>query len=278
MKKTVFEYDNYRDYLRDFYVFAKAQNKKFSYRYFARVAGIGSPSFLKHVIDGERNLTEPVIQKFVHALKLTKQEADFFASLVLLNQAKSNEEKELYAQELLGNKRFTKFHLLSAAQLSYYESWYHVAIREMVTIKGFKEDPEWIASRIQPAITAFEAKKALTTLKTIGLLKYDESGRLVQTETLISTGNEVMSAFVARFHKEMIKQGSDAIERFPKPKREISAATFAVSEETFKVIKEKIQKFRKEIQELASNDPHHDFVCQLNVQLFPLSEPEGEET
>ncbi|MGZ3743430.1 MAG: TIGR02147 family protein [Pseudobdellovibrionaceae bacterium] len=275
-KKTIFEYDNYRVFLKDFYAYSKAENKKFSYRYFARISDVGSPSFLKHVIDGQRNLTLPVIEKFTRALKLNKQETSFFKNLVLFNQATTNEEKEIYAQELLKHKLFIKFQPLTVAQLSYYEHWYYVAIRELASLKGFKEDPEWIAQQLSPPITPNEARMALSMLIKIGLLKYDKKGQLIQCETLVSTGNEVTSALVSLFHKEMMKKAAEAIDRYPKPKREISCATFGVSEETFKLIKERTQKFRKEMQEIASQDPNQDFVCQLNFQVFPLSLPEDD--
>lgn len=276
--KTIFEYDNYRVFLKDFYISSKAQNRNFSFRYFARVAAIGSPSFLKHVIDGQRNLTLPVIEKFAKALKLNKQEASFFKSLVLLNQATTTEAKELHVQEISKHKLFIKFQSLNAAQLRFYEHWYYVAIRELVTLKDFKEEPEWIARQLSPPVSPNEAKTALGELIKLGLLKYDEKGRLIQCETLVSTGNEVTSSFVSLFHKEMMKKAADAIDRYAKPQREISCGTFGVSEETFKIIKERTQNFRKEMQELAAQDANQDFVCQLNFQVFPLSFPGGEKT
>ena len=264
--------------MRDYYAFSKAQDRKFSYRFFARISGINSPSFLKHVIDGERNLTLSSIVKFAKALKFNKQETSFFKSLVLLNQSTSTNQKEIHARELLKHRLFIKFQTLSVAQLSYFEHWYYVAVRELVSIEAFKSDPDWIAKQISPPITSSEAKKALSELIKLGLLKFDDLGKLVQSDMLISTGNEVSSAFVARFHKEMMIKASEAIDRFEKPQREISSGTFGVSQETFKIIKEKTQEFRKEMQELAAKDSHQDFVCQLNFQVFPLSLPNGEKS
>lgn len=276
MKINVFEYDNYRTYLRDFYNQSKALNPNFSYRYFARISGISSPSFLKHIIDGDRNLTEATVDKFAKALKFTKQETSYFKALVFLNQSQTTEEREKHAQELSRHRLFLKFQSLSAAQMNYYENWYYVAIREMVTLKSFSADPQSIAQALKPSITASEAKKALEELLRMGLLKFDDQGQLVQSETLVTTGHEVTSAFVSRFHKEMMGKAAESIDRYPKPQREISSGTFAVSRETFQIIKEKVQKFRQEMQELAAQDSHHDFVCQLNLQLFPLSDPDEE--
>ena len=103
--KSIFEYDNYRTYLKDVYEFHKKSNKKYSYRYFARMAGFQSSNFMMLVIDGKRNLALPSIEMFAKALKLNKEDADYFRNLVLFNQAGTFEEKDAYALELLKSAR-----------------------------------------------------------------------------------------------------------------------------------------------------------------------------
>ena len=62
--QSIFEFIDYRKYLDIYYKEQKEKTHFFSYRYFSQRAEIASPSFLKHVIDGKRNLTRPVIEKF----------------------------------------------------------------------------------------------------------------------------------------------------------------------------------------------------------------------
>src|SRR4051812_39858352 len=97
----IYHYENFRKYLSDFYDSKKAIDKKFSFRYFARSAGLASPSSLKRVIDGERNLTDEAVEKFAIALGLNKEEKEFFEKLVRFNQTKSSEEKQLLARGLM---------------------------------------------------------------------------------------------------------------------------------------------------------------------------------
>src|SRR6266436_101875 len=99
--KNVFEYDNYRTYLKAVYESSKAMDKKFSYRYFSRLIGFQSPSFLKHVIEGKRNLSLVSIEKFVLAFKLNKEQAHFFKNLVFLNQGTTVEERHRFSEEIL---------------------------------------------------------------------------------------------------------------------------------------------------------------------------------
>lgn len=54
--KSVFEYDNYREYLKDKHDSGKRAS--FSWRAIALRAKISNPNFLRQVMLGERNLSE----------------------------------------------------------------------------------------------------------------------------------------------------------------------------------------------------------------------------
>src|SRR3954469_6473209 len=114
MKPKVFEYSNYRSFLRDLYEFEKAAHRKFSFRYFSKQAGFSSPNFLKLVIEGKRNLSIESIARFAKALKLNKEEATFFRALVLFNQASTTEERGMWVQEILKSRLYRKLHPLNA--------------------------------------------------------------------------------------------------------------------------------------------------------------------
>jgi uncharacterized protein (TIGR02147 family) len=276
-KPRIFEYANYRDFLRDYYEGMKESAPLFSFRRFAEDAGFNSPSVLKLVIDGKRNLSHDSVEKFARALKLNRDEAKFFTSLVLLNQATSTDEKRYYAEQLLQSRKYKKLNPLKPAQFDYFTHWYYVAIRELVATRGFKEDPEWIARKLRPAISPAQARTALAALEELGLLKRDENGKLVQSDRLLSTTDEVDSASVAEYHREMIRKGAESIDEFRGKDREISAATVSVDEKTAKQMKELVQRFRKELLAIAVNCKESTGVYQINLQLFPLTDSDEED-
>src|ERR1051326_7050786 len=119
-KLDIFEYDHYRQFLRDFYEARKKSAEKLSFRHFARLAGFNSPSFLKMVIDGKRNLSHESIRKFAEALRLNQEEARYFTNLVLLNQAENTEEKGYYAEQLMRSRAYRKRNPLKPTQYDYY--------------------------------------------------------------------------------------------------------------------------------------------------------------
>ncbi|MGZ3826893.1 MAG: TIGR02147 family protein [Bdellovibrio sp.] len=276
-EKNIFFYDDYRTYLKDTYKSLKEKDKNFSFRFFARVAGFSSPSFLKLVMDGKSNLSTQSIQKFSKALKHNKDEAKFFYHLVLLNQATNSTEKQLHATEILKSVNYRKIHPLSGSLFSYISKWYFVVIKEMVDLKDFKEDPAWIAAKLKNAITVHEVKSAIDEMIALGILMRDSEGKLLQSKTFIMTADEVTSSSAAQFHRDMMKKAGESIDNVPRNKRELSALTVGVSAETALTIKNMIQEFRHKIMDLCMEDKTPEAVYQVNLHLFPLAESDSED-
>jgi uncharacterized protein (TIGR02147 family) len=271
---NIYTYDNYRTYLKDAFGAMKAENKKFSFRFFARIAGFSSHNTLWNAIDGRGTLSEESIDKVAKALKLTKEEAQFFKNLVFLNQAKNSEAKASLTREIIRSRSYRRTHPLKDAQLRYYTHWYYVVIREMVNLPNFSEDPEWIAAHTVPPIPPKQAAEAVDELVKLGLLSREAGGKLIQTNTLVGTTDEVTSALVAGFHREFMKRAGDSIDLVPRDKRDISSVTIRASADKIKALKEKIQNFRRELVEEASRHTDADVIYQLNLQLFPVTQNE----
>jgi uncharacterized protein (TIGR02147 family) len=276
-KVRVFEYDNYRKFLEDTYIQSRSLDRKFSFRYFARAAGYKSPSIFLELIKGKKNLSPKGILKIAQALKLNPEETVFFKNLVHMNQANTAEERIKYTKEVSRSKTYRKIHPLSDSQYRFFNHWYVTAVREVVNLPGFNEDPAWIAKRVIPNIKPQQAAQALDDLLKLGLLKRDDEGRLKQVEAFISTPDEVSSAYVTKWHQEYLKRASESIESVPREKRDISAVYFTVDRRNLKQIKEMVQKFRKEVLALAGLSEAKNAVYQLNMQLFPIAELEEHE-
>ncbi len=271
----VFHYLDYRHYLRDYY---ESQKKKrgnlFSYRSFMKQAGLSSPNFLKLVIEGKRNLGEDGIASFSKALKHNPEEARYFEQLVYYNQSTTEGERQEWYVQLSNSKRFRDIQQLEKDCYAYYSRWYYVALRELVLLPEFKEDPEWIAKKIYPPISAGDAKEGLALLQKLGLLVRNKKGCLEQANLNITTSREVKSLSLSAFHRQMILRAADSIERTPSDQRDISSLTVALSKEKFLEAKRRIQEFRRELNVLLS-DPKAspaEAVYQLNFQIFNLSE------
>src|SRR5579885_1121656 len=113
---SIYDYMDYRGFLKDQFSERKKQNPLFSYRSFNRVAGITSSAFLKQVIDGKRNLGDRGIRMIARGFKMNESERKYFESLVKFNQAETVEEKDQYFRERSRNKKFLDANPLTSAQ------------------------------------------------------------------------------------------------------------------------------------------------------------------
>jgi uncharacterized protein (TIGR02147 family) len=271
---NVFEYLDYRIYLRDYYQFCKANEYGFSHRAFSRRAGLRSSNYLKLVMDGERNLTPEMADQFAKACGLQDQAADYFSELVAFNQATTAKERNRCHERLTRFKQYREIHKLDAAQAAYYSNWYLPAIRELVAREDFSEDPKWIARVLHPKITSAQAKKAIETLLELGLVERAR-GRLRQSKPLVTTGSGPLGPHVVNYHRAMLQAAAEALDTVARDEREISSLTLCVSEEVMKDLKERIREFRREILQIAELEGKPERVVQINFQLFPLSEKKG---
>ncbi len=267
----VFQYLDYRAFLRDWYRANNQDGRTLSYRAFARRAGLRSPNYLKLVMDGDRNLSPSMGEQFAKAIGLEGDSASYFVDLVLFNQAATQRERNKQYTRLTGFRSYRKAHKLDLAHSAYHSAWYMPAIREMAASAHFREDPDWIAEQLTPAISRTEARRALETLLELGLLVRDEEGRLRQSEPTLSTGPEVRGLYVANFHRAMMDRATASIDLVPAEERDISSLTLCVGEDGVRRLKSRLQRFRRELLEQSELEDDPTRVVQINFQLFPLS-------
>ncbi len=270
---TVYEYTDYRAFLRDHFAASKRAKPFYSHRYFARHAGFASSNFLKLVMDGQRNVGPSALEGLVKALKLSADDASFFRDLVTLDQAETLADRNRAFDRVAANRRFRAARRLEGPLFEYLRHWYYPAVRELAARADFQADPKWIARRILPPIAAREAKAALATLEQLGLLVADGSGRLVRGEPSLTTGHEVRSVVIPAYHRQMIERAGNAVDAVPPEQRDVSALTVCVREGTLPDLKARIRRFREEMLELCDRETDPERVYQLNIQLFPLSQP-----
>jgi uncharacterized protein (TIGR02147 family) len=267
----IFDHLDYRAYLREFYRDQKEQGRPFSFRAFARRAGIRSYNYLQLVMKGERDLRPKMATQFARGCGLESSEAEYFCDLVAFGQAKTADERNRAYERLNRFRPFRAAHRLEPAQAAYHDCWYIPAIRELVALAEFRDDPKWIAGALQPPISLAQAKAALATLFELGLLVRDEEGCIKQADPLVTTGSGPHGHHVVNYHRAMISQALRALDDVPRDERDISSVTLSVGERALSQLKERIASFRAEILQMADAFGPAERVVQLNIQLFPLS-------
>lgn len=266
----LFDYDNYRFFLRDYFREQKRLSSAFSHRYFARKAGFSSSSFCAHVIEGKRNLTLNSLRKMVRGLGLSGKPESYFTTLVLYNQADTVEDREHYYPQLERLRKSTRFYRIQGKQHAYYDEWYYPVIRELAVYADWHGDYAVLGNLVRPPLPPERCRKAVETLIEIGLLRRNADGTYTQLSSAV-TAEGVPAVVTRKSRKEFILRAIEAMEDLPVDERHISGVTAAMSEKRYKEIMDQIDALRREILTAATGDSTVDGVYQFNFQLFPVS-------
>jgi uncharacterized protein (TIGR02147 family) len=267
---NVFEFTDYREYLKAYFEDRKKTDGKFSHRWLARRLDLSTSNFIMLVMQGKRNLNAGLCLKISEVFKHSSKETAYFENMVHFAQAKSPKEKALYFSRMADFRKNFKIDRIEDRQYEYYSNWYNPVIRELVVNPALNGSPETISKLLQPAVTPTQVKRSIELLLKLGLIK-KQNNRFIQTSPLISTGPEVNSVAVVNFHRAMGNLAVEALDRIPKEERNITASTIYISASTFETLKKRITDFRKELLAMADSDKQGERVYQINFQVFPVS-------
>lgn len=271
--KSVFEYLDYRIFLKDFYEEQKERHGYFSYRYFGNRVGIDS-SYLLKVILKSRHLSEKTVTAVSDFCGLTGNEAEYFHLLVHFGKARSQRESKLLFEKLL-TIRNVKSRRLLERQYEYFRTWYHPVVRSVLEYFDFKGDFALLGKQLSPPLSAKEARDSVRLLEKLQLIRKNSDGRYRLTETAVTTGEDWRSVAIGAYQEETIRLSSEAIERHERSLRDISTVTMNINAADFEEIRDRVTEFRRSIISFVTDSTDADRTYQLNIQLFPLTAGKG---
>lgn len=273
MRPNLFDYFDYRDFLQDFYHFHKKRNSAYSYRLFARKAKLGSPNYLKLVVDGKRRITDRTLYQFSRGLGLTRDEEKYFRELVMYQEVSDPDSKDQHLKALLKYQEKQRTPTpLSEARSRALTDWHHLVIRELVATKGFKEDSLWITKRLGGKITEGQATESLELLQKLKLLRRNSEGKLEQCEPLLTSSGDVPAHLLRSLHRFYLRRALASIFSVPVEKREMSGLLLAIPANRVKEAKEEIKEFRKKLNRKYGMDKNAEEVFFAGLYLFPVTQ------
>lgn len=268
---AIFSFFDYREYLQAVYAWRKVHEKGFSHRVFSQEAGLTSSNYLHRILKRERTLSEEYCKKFCIALNLKGNEARYFSILVQFNNESEATTKEALLRSLLALRYHRGIHRMQDKKLQFFSKWYYPILRELAVLLDFKKDFNLLARSCLPKITAQQAENGIAYLLKNGFLATNENGKIVRTDPIISSGNEVSSTILRNYHKQTLTQCIDALDIIEKENRDIASLTLSVSRKTYLAMKKEIQDFRKRLLAMAKEDQNPEMVCLAGFQLLPRS-------
>jgi uncharacterized protein (TIGR02147 family) len=266
---NIYNFSDYRDFLKDRYRQLKTTDPVFSFRNFSKQAGFGSPNYLKLVMDGKRNLSVEAIGKFAKGLRLDNHESEFFRYMVEYNQCEHPSKKKVFEAKLLYLRELFKVKTLIPELYDYYHEWYHAAIREMVKKGPVKNDPAVIATCLVPAITTEEAAASVELLKKLGFVGQTNDGSLVSNGA--TQVDESSVALAQKIHYEqMAELAAQSLYTQGPETQDFESITLSLPVSKVGELRTKVRELIEALNAANTRNPN-DAVFQLNVQFFALT-------
>ena len=269
--KPITEYNDYRQYIQEYYDERKLKSA-FTWREFAARAGFSSPVYLKDVCSGKKSLSAVAVEKVANAMSLTGFELTFFRALVAFCHAKNDSDKKQAVEQMHAIAAANKVKIMGADEFAYFDSWKNPVIREIApAMPGAK--PLEIAHKCYQKITAAEVTDTLQFLTRTGMLQKDEQGNYSQTDKVVTTSvADFVPLALRNMHRQMANFALDALDNIPLKERQFSGMTLGISLDAYDRILKELADCRQKITVIANECQSIEKVYRLNMQMFPLTQ------
>jgi len=270
-RPEVFDYHDYREFLRDFLEFATSHEPRRSLRKISEECEF-SAGYLPLILSGQRNLTSKSQKTLSKALGLSSQESTYLKYLCVLADSNNPEEWQWAMRKLQKTSTYPTRHAKELEVYQYLSQWYLVAIREMTNLEGFEANPEWIRARLRNSPPTRELADALRFLVEKGLITYDQNGKVAPPQKELECKGGVFRLALGSFHRQILALAAKAVDELPAGERVVIGHTVALNKDDFEKISEILESARKRVIEIGEKRDGGDTVYQVMLTAFPLTQ------
>lgn len=241
---------DFKTYLQEELVLRCNRNPAYSLRSFAKSLDV-SPSFLSKILNGQRRITDQTFKKIATNLNLDPSTLETF------------EVSENESDTPLRNLQLEYFKIIS--------DWYHYALIELTNLDGFKNSPDWIASKL--GITVNQAKAAIDRLLMLELLEI-KNGKLRPTSGGNTTTNNAFTDLAfKKMQDELLQKAIHSLWNEEMDRRDHTSISMAINPEDIPEVKERLKQTRREICKFLERPQKKKptQVYNLSLSFFALS-------
>jgi uncharacterized protein (TIGR02147 family) len=262
----IFEYSDYRSYLKGVLADKIKKNPKYSLRAMAKHLTI-SPGQLSMVLQGKKRISQESTLQIASRLELNERESDYFSNLVHLDKAKTQKTKDFIIRKIEHIHPNQKVHSLQMDVFRMMSDWRHVAVLEMIDLDNFKSDSAWIAKRLE--ISQPEVNVIIDRLERLKLIK-KENNILIKTNDFLAAKSEERNESLRDYHRQILKKGIDNLETQAPDKLEMASITMSIDVSKIKEAKNRMREFRTQMANfLTKGKKTQTYV--LSTHLFNLT-------
>jgi uncharacterized protein (TIGR02147 family) len=266
--------DDFRLYLTEVLEARCRKNPRYSLRAFAHAIGTDYSTLAK-MLAGKRVIGPRIVERIGRELGLGSAQIARFVATARRQAARPSSTTAGFAavpptdgEPASEGAPYTEIDL---AKFKVVSEWYHLAIMELLAVRGAQASPQWMAGRL--GIAVVEAKLAIDRLVTLGWLARAEDGAL---RDLTSGRTSVMpkddtEAALRNYQKQVLAQATAAVDDTPFALRDHSTVTMAIDSSRLALARAEIKRFRRRLAALLRKGGDLDHVYQLSIALFPVS-------
>ena len=265
--KSIYQYSDHKIFLKDWFLAKKQGPSGFSYQKFSEIANLGSPNYMKMVIEGRRNLTVANIHQVAHAMRLSFEETQYFEALTLLGQGKNTSEKSYFRRRLRVLKSDKPAASFELDDFNLIARWYFPAVTVVLNDCDVNEATEKV--REKTGLGVREINEVIAILKENQVLREEDGKYKLDFSHFIVHDKKMRSEANKSYFKEQLKLSTELLEKKYSKGPKFYAHTFTITQNAFAMYADKVDTF---ITSLAkdSDEESPDEIVQLNMQLFKL--------
>jgi len=238
----------------------RKRNPQYSRRAFSRKLGL-SAGAISELFSGQRNISAKLAERLSQVLGLDPQERSELLALF----PKKAKRKKLSDDSRTVAANYLQ---LTADQFRVISEWYHFAILTLMRTVGFKNDPDWIAQRLN--MSSKNVIAALNRMKRLGMVHEDQAGLLSRQKARYRTSDDIANDSVAHAHSQYLNKALEALER-PVHQRDFTSIMLSIRPDQLPRAKEMIRKFQDDLSAELEVGPQTE-VFQMCIQVFPLTQ------
>lgn len=270
----LFDFLDYREFLREAFEQRKAVNAAFSYRMLADKIGLHA-SRIHRVLARESHIAPDQIDAFAKAFALRGVKARYFECLVRHAKAKTPSESQVWLSKL-AELRGVASRGLKRPEHGIFREWYFIPLRCMLHTGRFKDEWPLLAASLTPAIRPEQVRLAVESMEKMGLVERGADGFWRAREAHLAAEGAQPGSALRAWHHSMLRLAGEAVERFPKAMRHHGTLTVGVDAAGADAVVDILRECRGRIRGISDSTRCPDRILHLGMQLFPVGRiPEG---
>ncbi len=264
-KPDVFQYQDYRQYLKAVFQQRKAADARFSMSKFACSLGFSSHSGLAMVLNGQRSLRQPYLDRCVKQLKLGLKERLYFESIVNVDALSPAKKRQLKRDmEFLKNK-------WAPPDSPHIPSLFDFAmVHQLLCLHKRFMTLEEIFSELPYIKEKDTLKGILEYMVAREYIKKSQSGAVKIVKTVLIAEDETPSTSARQLHHECLDRAHLALETADLEDREFQTYLMTVDSKDIPKIKKAIKESVMKIIKSYEADLDGDTIIQMHSHMLEL--------